>query len=73
MLGVVVIVDLGSSSRSSSRRTAWRSSTLASMIEASVRAKAAPLLFRMALEPDRLLDVDVPVGSIVIIDPWIVH
>ncbi len=43
------------------------------VLEALRLYPSAPLLFRMALEPDRLLDVDVPVGSIVIIAPWIVH
>ena len=34
---------------------------------------SAPLLFRVALEPDRLLDVDVVPGAIVIISPWIIQ
>jgi cytochrome P450 len=34
---------------------------------------SAPLLFRVALQPDRLLDVDVVPGAIVIISPWIIH
>ncbi len=34
---------------------------------------SAPLLFRVALEPDRLLDVDVETGAIIIISPWIIH
>jgi cytochrome P450 len=43
------------------------------VLEALRLYPSAPLLFRTALEPDKLLDVDVPVGSIVIIAPWIVH
>jgi len=34
---------------------------------------SAPLLFRVALQPDKLLDVDVVPGAIVIISPWIIH
>ena len=43
------------------------------VLEALRLYPSAPLLFRMALEPDRLLDVEVPKGAIVIIAPWIVH
>jgi cytochrome P450 len=43
------------------------------VLEALRLYPSAPLLFRTALQPDKLLDVDVPVGSIVIIAPWIVH
>ena len=43
------------------------------VLEALRLYPSAPLLFRMALEPDRLLDVDVPKGAIVIIAPWIIH
>ncbi len=43
------------------------------VLEALRLYPSAPLLFRMALQPDRLLDVEVPAGSIVIIAPWIVH
>jgi cytochrome P450 len=43
------------------------------VLEALRLYPSAPLLFRTALEPDRLLDVEVPTGSIVIVAPWIVH
>ena len=43
------------------------------VLEALRLYPSAPLLFRMALQPDRLLDVEVPTGAIVIIAPWIVH
>ena len=43
------------------------------VLEALRLYPSAPLLFRMALQPDRLLDVEVPAGAIVIIAPWIVH
>ena len=43
------------------------------VLEALRLYPSAPLLFRMALEPDRLLNVEVPKGAIVIIAPWIVH
>ena len=33
----------------------------------------APMLFRTALKADRLLDVDIEPGAIVIISPWIMH
>ncbi len=33
----------------------------------------APMLFRTAVEPDRLLDVDIKTDAIVIISPWIIH
>ena len=44
--GMVVITDTGSSSRLSSSAMSKRSSTLASTIEASVRAKLAPMQIR---------------------------
>ena len=43
------------------------------VLEALRLYPSAPLLFRMALEPDKLLDVEVAKGDIVIIAPWIVH
>jgi cytochrome P450 len=33
----------------------------------------APMLFRIAVQPDRLLDVDIAPGAIVIVAPWIIH
>jgi cytochrome P450 len=33
----------------------------------------APMLFRIATQPDRLLDVDIEPGAIVIVAPWIIH
>ena len=33
----------------------------------------APMLFRIAVERDRLLNVDVEPGAIVVIAPWIIH
>ena len=33
----------------------------------------APMLFRIAVQPDRLLEVDVEPGAIVIVAPWIIH
>ncbi len=43
------------------------------LLEAMRLYPSAPLLFRQALEPDELLGVKFPAGSIVIISPWIVH
>jgi cytochrome P450 len=43
------------------------------ILEALRLYPSAPLLFRLALEPDRLLHYDVPKGAIIIISPWIIH
>jgi cytochrome P450 len=43
------------------------------VLEALRLYPSAPLLFRMALEEDRVLDVEVPKGAIVIVAPWIIH
>ena len=43
------------------------------VLEALRLYPSAPLLFRQALQPDKLLDYEVPEGAIVIISPWIVH
>ena len=43
------------------------------ILEALRLYPSAPLLFRVAKQPDRLCDVDVPAGAIVIISPWIIH
>jgi len=43
------------------------------VLEALRLYPSAPLLFRTALQPDRLLDVEVAPGAIVIIAPWIVQ
>ena len=43
------------------------------VLEALRLYPSAPLLFRMALEDDKVLDVEVPKGAIVIIAPWIIH
>ncbi len=43
------------------------------VLEAMRLYPPAPMLFRVAMKPDRLLDVDIPKGAIVIISPWIIH
>jgi cytochrome P450 len=43
------------------------------ILEALRLYPSAPLLFRIAMEPDKLLHVEVPKGSIIIISPWIIH
>ena len=43
------------------------------ILEALRLYPSAPLLFRMALQPDELLGVKVAKGDIVIIAPWIIH
>jgi cytochrome P450 len=34
---------------------------------------AAPLLARLAVKADRLLDVDIPAGGTITVSPWVVH
>ncbi len=43
------------------------------ILEALRLYPSAPLLFRTALQPDRLCNVDIAKGAIVIISPWIIH
>jgi cytochrome P450 len=43
------------------------------ILEAMRLYPPAPMLFRIATKPDRLLDVDVEPGAIVCVAPWIIH
>ena len=43
------------------------------ILEAMRLYPSAPLLFRQSLQPDELMGVPFPTGSIVIISPWILH
>ena len=43
------------------------------LLEAMRLYPPAPMLFRTALQPDRLLDVDVGKGDIIVISPWLIH
>lgn len=43
------------------------------VLEALRLYPSAPLLFRVAMQPDRLANVEVPKGAIVIVAPWIIH
>ena len=51
---------------------AWPRLRLA-ILEAMRLYPPAPMLFRTALEDDRLLDREVPRGSVIVIAPWIIH
>ncbi len=43
------------------------------LLEAMRLYPPAPMLFRTAQQSDRLLDIDIRKGTIVIISPWIIH
>ena len=43
------------------------------LLEAMRLYPPAPMLFRTAVQPDRLLDVEVAKGDIIIISPWLIH
>ena len=70
--GRVDLLELLMAARDSETGRRWPRLRRA-VLEALRLYPSAPLLFRMALEPDRLLDVPVAKGDIVIIAPWIVH
>lgn len=43
------------------------------VLEALRLYPSAPILFRIAQEPDQLLHMEVPKGAIIVIAPWIIH